>query len=173
MTDTDGTQEDRKVIRLPVTSGSRRSGNKTESGLTVKQEAFAQALADGETNADAYRKAYDASRTKNSVIYSEASRIASDPRIAARVAAILAERKRQTQHVTAQAAERVQDRVWRNVWKLAETAQTESVRATAIALAAKMAGMVTEKQEIKQVQGGSTALEAELKARLAKHLKAG
>ena len=173
MTDDIGTTEERNNVVSLSRVKSGRSGNKTESGLTVKQEAFAQALADGETNADAYRKAYDASRTKNSVIYSEASRIASDPRIAARVAAILAERKRQTQHVTAQAAERVQDRVWRNVWKLAETAQTESVRATALALAAKMAGMITEKQEVKQIQGDSTSLEAELKARLAKHLKAG
>ena len=170
MTDDTGTTDN--VINLPgVKSG--RSGNKTESGLTVKQEAFAQALANGETNADAYRKAYDASRTKNSVIYSEASRIASDPRIAARVAAILAERKARKQHVTAQAEERLADRVWRNTWKLAETAESESVRATALALAAKMAGMVTDKQEVKQIQGDSTALEAELKARLAKHLKAG
>lgn len=63
--------------------------------------------------------------------------------------------------------------MWRNTWKLAETAESESVRATALALAAKMAGMVTDKQEVKQIQGDSTALEAELKARLAKHLKAG
>ena len=53
--------------------------------LTAKQEAFAQAIADGMGQADAYRVAYDAERMKDSTVYSKASILMSDGKIRARV----------------------------------------------------------------------------------------
>ena len=55
--------------------------------LTIKQEAFAQAMASGlyPNQAAAYRVAYDAETMAPGTIYQEASRLMSDPRIAARV----------------------------------------------------------------------------------------
>lgn len=41
--------------------------------LTAKQEAFAQAVADGLNQSDAYRKAYDASKMSEQVIHNKAS----------------------------------------------------------------------------------------------------
>lgn len=169
MTDDTGTHE----IESNVVELRRRRSGKAESGLTIKQETFALALAGGATNSEAYRKAYDASGMAAATVHSKACILAADGRIKARLAEILAERRAKKQHVSAQTEERLADRVWRNTWKLAETAESESVRATALALAAKMAGMITEKQEVKQIQGDTATLEAELKARLAKHLKAG
>lgn len=57
-----------------------------EVKLTAKQEAFAQGIADGLGQADAYRMAYDAEGMKDSTIYSKASVLMSDGKVAARVA---------------------------------------------------------------------------------------
>ena len=54
--------------------------------LTAKQEAFCQGIADGLGQADAYRMAYDAERMKDNTIYSKASVLMSDGKVAARVA---------------------------------------------------------------------------------------
>ena len=63
----------------------------TQDKLTAKQEAFAQAIADGMGQADAYRMAYDAKGMKDSTIYSKASVLMSDGKIAARVAELKAQ----------------------------------------------------------------------------------
>jgi hypothetical protein len=54
--------------------------------LTAKQEAFAQALADGMTQADAYRTAYNAEKMADGAIYTEASLLLNNPNITKRVA---------------------------------------------------------------------------------------
>lgn len=54
--------------------------------LTAKQEAFAQGIADGLGQADAYRMAYDADGMKDGTVYSNASRLMNDSKITARVA---------------------------------------------------------------------------------------
>ena len=53
--------------------------------LTAKQEAFAQAVADGMTQADAYRSAYDADEMLDKTIIEEACRVAADRNVSARV----------------------------------------------------------------------------------------
>ena len=57
-----------------------------DAKLTAKQEAFAQGIADGLGQADAYRMAYDAEGMKDNTIYSKASVLMSDGKVAARVA---------------------------------------------------------------------------------------
>ena len=64
---------------------------KRDSGLTAKQEKFAALLAQGCRQAAAYREAYDASGMKDDSVYPEASRLAHDPKIAARVRELLKE----------------------------------------------------------------------------------
>lgn len=57
--------------------------------LTGKQEAFAQAVASGLTQAEAYRTCYDVSpETLNSTVWEEASRIANDRNVSARIASL-------------------------------------------------------------------------------------
>lgn len=53
--------------------------------LTAKQEAFAQAVADGMTQADAYRKAYDAGRMKAETIQNNASSLMKHNGVSARI----------------------------------------------------------------------------------------
>lgn len=53
--------------------------------LTGKQEAFAQAVASGMTQADAYRTAYDASNSSEQTVYDEASDLMRHPEVGPRV----------------------------------------------------------------------------------------
>jgi phage terminase small subunit len=59
--------------------------------LTPKQEKFCQCIADGMTQADAYRASYNASKMSGNSIYSKASELMADGKIAARVAEIRAQ----------------------------------------------------------------------------------
>jgi hypothetical protein len=153
---------------LTVISGGKdtrqRSGNKTTPGsLTAKQETFTQGLAQGLSNAEAYRQAYDTAAMKPATIHNEACKLALRPDITARLHEILAEKKGENSMLTLKAS----DRVWRNVWRLAEGENVPpSVQQAALALAAKMAGMLTDKVEIDQKVTDSKSLEAELLQRL-------
>ena len=62
---------------------------KRESGLTAKQERYASLLARGYTQSAAYREAYSANGMKDKSVYQEASRLARDPQITARVNELL------------------------------------------------------------------------------------
>lgn len=53
--------------------------------LTAQQEKFAQALADGMTQADAYRTAYNCSKQTDATLWANASRTANDSKVLARV----------------------------------------------------------------------------------------
>ena len=53
--------------------------------LTHKQEVFAQAIASGMTQADAYRSAYNAENMKDATVWSKASVLMADGKVSARV----------------------------------------------------------------------------------------
>lgn len=54
--------------------------------LTAKQEAFAQALASGKNQSDAYRIAYSCAKTSDKAIWVRASELAANSKVAGRVA---------------------------------------------------------------------------------------
>lgn len=58
--------------------------------ITTKQEKFAQSLADGMTQADAYRTAYSADRQTDATVWANASRMAANSMVVARVASLKA-----------------------------------------------------------------------------------
>lgn len=57
-----------------------------EHKLTAKQEAFCQAIADGMTQADAYRAAYSAEKMTDKAIYVKASELMASGNVSVRVA---------------------------------------------------------------------------------------
>lgn len=148
-------------------AGAKAPGavGRAASGLTLKQEAFALALSEGATNVEAYRKAYDASGMQQTSVEVEGCKLAAHPKIAQRVSELLAAKAAKTAHVEARAS----DRIWRGVWALAEGDDTPpAVRATALGLAAKLAGMLTDKVEV-TTPGSAHDIEQELIARLARY----
>jgi len=58
--------------------------------MSPKQEQFAQCIADGMTQADAYRTAYVASNMKDSSIHVNASKLLADAKVSQRVAELKA-----------------------------------------------------------------------------------
>lgn len=58
--------------------------------LTHKQEAFAQAVADGMSQAEAYRTAYSAEKMKPETVWARASELMGDSKVAVRVAELKA-----------------------------------------------------------------------------------
>jgi hypothetical protein len=70
------------------------SGVKDEDGLTPKQAKFAANLAEGMSQAEAYRNAYDAENMAPETIHAHASRLAKRDKVAARVDALIGERMR-------------------------------------------------------------------------------
>jgi len=55
------------------------------SMLTSKQESFAQAIVDGFPQVDAYKRAYNSENMDPSTVYQEASRVANNRKVAARI----------------------------------------------------------------------------------------
>jgi hypothetical protein len=142
----------------------KKSGNKASpSGLTEKQERFSQLLAEGMTNSEAYRAAYDTSTMAMHTVHNEAAKLAKHQGVATRVNAILEEKRKRNSMLS----EKQSDRVWRNVWRLAEGENVPpSVQQAALALAAKMAGMLTEQVKIENINADSKSIESELLERL-------
>ena len=62
--------------------------------LTAKMERFAQGVADGLNQSDAYRGAYDCANMKPSTVHEAASRLAADYKVSARVHALQAQTAR-------------------------------------------------------------------------------
>lgn len=62
-----------------------KSPSKNEHGLNAQREAFAQAVASGKTLADAFLLAYPGVSTKPATLHPQASKLAADPRVAARI----------------------------------------------------------------------------------------
>ena len=58
---------------------------RSEDMLTPNQEAFAQNIIEGMTQADAYRSAYDCSKMSDKTIWEKASRLMADNKVRTRV----------------------------------------------------------------------------------------
>ncbi len=66
-------------------------GFRNEYGLTAKQEQFCQFIAIGDSQADAYRKAFDVKTAKPETIWQMASKMSAKPMVKARVNALFKE----------------------------------------------------------------------------------
>jgi phage terminase small subunit len=85
--------------------------------LTSKQENFCQCVADGKTQADAYRASYSSSKMTSKQIIEEASKLMSNPNISQRVAFLreeLSKRALWTREESIQALKVVVDNPERN-----------------------------------------------------------
>ena len=114
------------------------------TGLTDKQEAFAQAVASGSNLSDAYRLAYDADRMSPQTVWTEASILLALPKVSSRLMVLNGEKEQQRRMMAVSRAERVLQRLE----TLAESATTESVKVRANELLGKTAGLFTDQVEI-------------------------
>lgn len=166
-------KDENKPSLTLITSGGenigkgRRSGNKTASGLTAKQNMFAENLVAGLSNADAYRQAYDTANMKAATIHNESCKLASLPHIAARVDQLIREKQAKNSMFTDKQREKHSDRIWRNLWSMLDAAETPpAVKASLLSLGAKAAGMLTEQVRMETVTSDAKSIEAEILERL-------
>lgn len=135
------------------------SGVKDEDGLTPKQAKFAANLAEGMSQAEAYRNAYDAQNMAPETIHSHASRMAARDKVRARVDALIAERMRLIE------AKGVSDRekVVTLLRKFAEDeARPDAIRLRAVELWGKTCGAFVEVIDDKRERpAANVALELE------------
>jgi hypothetical protein len=159
--------EDRKGLTV-IDGGKKNPSGKVGpalSGLTAKQEAFAQGLASGLCATESYRQSYDASGMKQTSVEVEACKLSQHPKVAQRVEDLLKAKEAKAQHVAA----RNEDRIWRQVWGVLEDDKTPAaVKVSAATLAAKLSGMMVEKLEVKGAETPE-AIEKELLQRLARY----
>lgn len=109
--------------------------------LTQKQEAFALAVFEGKSQADAYRLAYSTENMSDNAIYSEASKLMDNPKVSQRLAQ-LREKQAERTNVTA-------DDIVRVAWELAQSARNEGARVSALNLLAKRHPEFSDKHELK------------------------
>lgn len=133
-----------------------------KGGLTAKQEAFAQGVANGLTLADAYRQSYNAENMKEASIYTEASLLMDNPKIVQRVSGIQQAREDKTLHDSA----RLRRLVLEQLHQEAMNAESDSARIRALELLGKSIAMFTDRVEQEEGVRSSTDLEQELIARL-------
>ena len=163
--------DNRPTLTLIASGGEsikgRRSGNRTASGLTAKQQTFADGLVAGLSNADAYRQAYDTQNMKAATIHNEACKLAALPHIAARVDQLIRENQARNSMFTDKQREKHSDRIWRRLWDLCDAPETPpAVKASLLSLGAKAAGMLTEQVRVENITADSKSIEAEILERL-------
>jgi phage terminase small subunit len=125
-------------------NGQVKGGASILTGLTDKQEAFAVLVASGKNQSEAYRLAYDAEKMLPASIWTEASLLLSNPKVASRLMTLNQEKENQRRMMAVSRAERVLQRLE----TLADNASTESVRVRANELLGKTAGLFTDQVEI-------------------------
>ena len=122
------------------------------NGLTMKQEAFCQAMASGDSPSLAYRKAFDSSGMATATIYARSSELAARSNIRARIDEAIAERDRESLHDKRRAT----SWIFENLKSIAEQSDTDGARVAAIQTVARMHALLTDKQEVETSDSSTT-----------------
>lgn len=138
------------------------AGQSVKGGLTAKQDAFAQAVADGKTLSDAYRASYEADAMKDSTVWTEASKLMDNPKVSQRVASIQRAREDKTLHDQARLKRLVLERLHAE----AMDAESDSARIRALELLGKSIAMFTDRVESDETDRSVGELEGELLSKL-------
>jgi len=140
-------------------------GQGASKGLTGKQRRFAREVAQGATKADAYRKAYKPTATR-ATLEGEPYRVASNPRVAAEIQALMLAEQAQALQTPAQLRALV-------IQTLVQTAIDPETKPAVRVQAAKVLGTVTEvaafteRKEVRTISSSEDArarVMAEIKA---------
>ena len=136
---------------------------KEEKPLTGKQEAFAKLLAGGAVLSDANRECYAADSMKDSTVWSEACRLAQNPKVSARIKDIQADMEADRRTIE----RRREEWVLKRLSEEADQADNASSRIRALELVGKTVGMFTDRVEQSDTTERSASdIERELRAKL-------
>ena len=145
---------------------SKRSAKAPDhlGGLTAKQEAFAMAIVQGHSQADAYRMAYDCTNMQDSSIYRQSWEMMRHPKVVARISEVLSyiQEKHRMQAVG------LAGFVTEKLLELATSKDSpKHVQLKALESLGRSVGMFTDRKEVKTISDDSLPeLEAKLKAKM-------
>lgn len=112
--------------------------------LTAKQEAFCLAIVSGLSQADAYRKAYDASRMQAKTVQEKASRLMADGKVRARVEELRAPVVEELRYGLREAMLEAEE-----AFQVSRGKDNGGAMVAAVTLRAKLHGLLIERKEIK------------------------
>tara|TARA_R100001440_G_scaffold18019_1_gene30332 strand:+ start:2633 stop:3100 length:468 start_codon:yes stop_codon:yes gene_type:complete len=134
-----------------------------EDRLTAKQEAFAKQVAGGAILSDAYRECYAAEGMRDSTIWSEACKLAQNPKVSTRVKAIQAENEA-SQRTRDQ---RLREHVLKRLMEEADRAETDGARVRSLELLGKTVSMFADRiEQTDTTERSASDIEADLRRRL-------
>ncbi len=156
-----------KVLPPPpprlIPKGRRGPAWESEGGLTEAQAAFARGAAEGLSLTDAYRRAYSTEAMKPSTIWKNASTLASNGKVAARIEMIRAENRSKSLHD----AGRAKDFALARLEHEATNAEVPAARIRAVELIMKHHGLLSEKTEANTMDGRTAGeIRAAIQAKL-------
>ena len=134
-----------------------------DQSLTGKQEAFAKLVAGGAVLSDAYRECYAADTMKDSTVWSEACRLAQNPKVSARIKDIQADMEADRRTIE----RRREEWVLKRLSEEADQADNASSRIRALELVGKTVGMFTDRiEQAETADRSASEIEKELRQRL-------
>jgi hypothetical protein len=137
--------------------------------LTAKQEGFAQKVSRGAVLSDAYRECYAADTMKDSTIWSEACRLAQNPKVSARIKELQEEIEQDRRMIE----RRREEWVLKRLQEEADQADNASSRIRALELVGKTIGMFTDRiEQAETSERSASEIEKELEAKLSRLLGA-
>ena len=136
---------------------------KEEKPLTGKQEAFAKLVAGGAVLSDAYRECYAADSMKDSTVWSEACRLAQNPKVSARIKDIQADMEADRRTIE----RRREEWVLKRLSEEADQADNASSRIRALELVGKTVGRFADRvEQADTTERSASDIERELRAKL-------
>ena len=150
--------------------GALHGQGKNEHGLTVKQEAFAQGVAAGNTLTAAYKAAYNTENMLIETTTQNACRLMANSNVAARVNMLVEKKSRKTTHDAARIKATVIERLQ---IEASDKANPASVRVRALELLGKLTDVAAFRERVTTETVDVTVddLEAQLEERLRSLLK--
>ena len=145
----------------------KKSGpSRRTDGLTIKQQAFCDAVFAGSNFSEAYRQAYDAAGMSAGAVHREACVLAKNPKVSARLDQMWAEKEQEQRMQRLSRAERV-------VQKLEQIAlrdgDTDGTQVRALELLGKTIGLFVDKVETEdKTPRDAEAIRKEIEARIAR-----
>ena len=121
--------------------------------LTAKQEAFAQAIFAGKSQADAYRQSYDASGMTPKQVYEEASKLVRHPKVAQRIAELQSVTRHETQVDANDIAEELKRIGFASLEGIGEWSKDGFILKDSSDIPPEVAAAVSEIQEIRHRDG--------------------
>jgi hypothetical protein len=116
--------------------------------LTPKQEKFAVLVAEGNTQAEAYRQSYEATNMEDNWIYREASVLMDNPKVSQRVKEIQGKAAKSAEVTLEEIVQGIRDAAG-----IARTKKESNALTTAYMALAKVTGQIVDKKELSNKDG--------------------